>query len=97
MKLLLDQPGHRAFLLGALLAALLFCACERVEGCSQEAVNDCFAEFDCTGSETCVLTIDEMNALCDCLGDLHCENEWYHELCDDAPYSPDAGCPMCEE
>lgn len=79
------------------LVFLLAAGCAAEETCTQRRVDRCFADVGCASDETCALAVSEMNALCECLTALGCDQEWYHAYCDAAPYSPDGGCPMCEE
>lgn len=84
---------------GVALLAIVFLAfgCAEEEMCTQLGVDGCYVEIGCVDDATCSLTAEEMNALCDCLGELDCDQSWYHTFCDDAPYPPDAGCITCEE
>ena len=83
-------------LASALLAALAL-GCAEDETCTQTNVDGCFSEVGCADASTCSLVAEEMNALCECLGGLGCDQDWFHTYCDGAPYPPDAGCPACEE
>lgn len=79
------------------LAAVFLTGCGGGETEStQGAVDACFADQGCDGGAPCVLDATSMNALCDCLADLWCDQDWYHAYCDGAPYPPDGGCPGCD-
>jgi len=91
------MDGKRLGRIASALLASLALGCAEEEACTQAGVDQCFAVVGCAEEETCSLVAVEMNALCDCLGDLGCDQPWYHAYCDGAPYPPDAGCPPCEE
>jgi len=84
-------------LLVLLSFALLALGCGEEELCTQLGVDGCYAEVGCQGGVSCALDAEGMNALCDCLGGLDCDQAWYHTYCDGAPYPPDGGCPACDE
>lgn len=65
------------------------------ETCTQKGVDDCYADVGCAETQPCRLSAREMNRLCVCLGNLECDQVWFHEYCDSAPYEEDAGCPLC--
>jgi hypothetical protein len=90
------MDGKRLVALGALVAALAL-GCADGATCTQGSVDACFAGVGCDVVGTCSLVAEEMNALCECLGALGCDQGWYHAYCDGAPYPPDAGCPACGE
>lgn len=76
------------------LVLSLLTGCEAKEQCDQAAVDGCYADQGCDTAEYCALDLVELNGICVCLSDLSCDQIWYHELCDEAPY--DAGtCPVC--
>ena len=79
-----------------LAVAFLLTACDAGETCDQAAVDGCYAEQGCDGPTACSMDLARLNDLCVCLGGRDCDQTWYHELCDEAPY--DAGtCPICTE
>ncbi len=81
--------------LAALAAAFLGgCAADET-GCTQAAVDACYAGIGCDGGAVCELDAAGLNDLCACLAPLDCDEGWYHTFCDGAPYAEDGGCPVC--
>jgi len=83
------------FLLAAALSLAFGCGEEQM--CTLVAVDGCFVEVGCAAQEACTLEAAEVNALCECLADLGCDQPWFHAYCDGAPYPDDGGCPLCDE
>jgi hypothetical protein len=80
------------------LAVIVFAlpSCDGTQTCTQGNVDECYLSVGCDGSQNCMLTTDRMNTLCACLGDLGCDQPWYHTYCDGAPYE-DGECCFCDE
>ncbi len=76
------------------LVAAMTTSCGDEGNCDQVNVDGCYLEVECTQGQLCSVTTEEMNTLCACLSDLGCDQNWYHEYCDGAPYEP-GECGSC--